>query len=58
MTTLGPKDGYLMFINTFEVKPVIAARLLDVLHKTLGPISQLPGFIPTNLHISSDRSAS
>lgn len=55
MTTLNPKDCYLILINTFEVKPENADRLLDVLHKASGPISQMPGFISANLHVSSDR---
>lgn len=55
MTTLNPSDGYFTMINTFEVDPDNAEKLLDVLHEASGPIGKLPGFVSANLHVSVDR---
>lgn len=55
MTTLDPKDGYYILINTFEVSPKNADQLAKVLHEASGPISQMQGFISANLHVSADR---
>lgn len=55
MTTLTPDDKHLTLINTFEVSPENADRLVDVLHHASGPISSMPGFISANLHVSADR---
>ena len=55
MTTLNPSDNYATLINTFEVDPDNADKLLDVLHKASEPISKLPGFVSANLHVSGDR---
>ena len=55
MTTLDPEDGYLVLINTFEVKPENADRLLWVLQEASGQIGRLEGFVSANLHVSEDR---
>ncbi len=55
MTTLDPKDGYLVLINTFEVKPENADKLAEILHEASGPIGKMPGFISANLHVSADK---
>ena len=40
MTTLDPSGNYLILINTFEVSPQNADRLVDVLHEASGPIGK------------------
>ena len=55
MTMLNPSNQHLILINTFEVSPEKADRLVDVLHEASGPISTMPGFISANLHVSADR---
>lgn len=55
MTTLDPSDRYLVLINTFEVSPENADKLVDILHEASGPISRMPGFISANLHVSADK---
>lgn len=55
MTTLDPSNDYFTMINTFEVDPENADKLVDVLHEASGPISKLPGFVSANLHRSLDR---
>ena len=55
MTTLDPSDGYLILINTFEVSPENADKLVDVLHEASGPIGKMQGFISANLHVSADK---
>ena len=55
MTTLDSGDDYFIMINTFEVDPKNAEKLVDVLHKASGPIGKLPGFVSANLHMSVDR---
>ena len=56
MTTLDPKSGYLVLINTFTVEPARAEELLAVLAEaTLNGMRQRPGFISANLHLSPDR---
>ena len=56
MITLDPKDGYATLINTFEVEPENAERLLEVLHEATATIRKRPGFVSANLHVSTDRS--
>ena len=56
MTTLDPKDGYLVLINTFTVDPDRAEELLQVLSEaTEKGMRQRPGFISANLHMSVDK---
>ncbi|RZL77104.1 MAG: antibiotic biosynthesis monooxygenase [Sphingomonas sp.] len=55
MTTLNPADRYLILINTFEVTPENADRLVEVLREASGPISGMTGFVSANLHVSADR---
>ena len=56
MTTLDPKDGYLVLINTFTVDPEKADELMAVLSRaTEKGMRQRPGFISANLHLSADR---
>lgn len=55
MTTLDSSDGYLILINTFEVKPENADKLATILHEASGPISKMKGFISANLHVSADK---
>ena len=55
MITLDPSDDYLTMINTLEVDPENAEKLVDVLHEASGPISKLPGFVSANLHLALDR---
>lgn len=55
MTTLDPTDGYATLINTFEVDPENADRLVELLHAATVTIRKLPGFVSANLHVSTDR---
>jgi quinol monooxygenase YgiN len=56
MTTLDPKDGYLVLFNTFTVDPAKADELLRVLSEaTEHGMRQRPGFVSANLHISTDK---
>jgi len=56
MTTLDPKDGHMVLINTFTVAPEIADALLaELRHATESRIRHVPGFVSANLHISEDR---
>ena len=55
MISLDPKDGYATLINTFEVEPENADKLVEVLHEATATIRKLPGFVSANLHISTDR---
>lgn len=56
MTTLDPKDGYVVLINTFDVDPSKAEELLQVLSDaTEHGMRRRPGFISANLHVSQDR---
>lgn len=55
MTTLNPSDGYLILINTFEVSPDNADKLVGVLHEASGPIGKMQGFVSANLHVSADK---
>ena len=55
MTTLNPSDGYYILINTFEVRPENADKLVDLLHEASGPISRMQGFVSANLHVSADK---
>lgn len=55
MTTLDPSNDYFTMINTFEVDPENAEKLVHVLHEASGPISKLSGFVSANLHLSLDR---
>lgn len=56
MTTLDPRSGYLVLINTFTVQPERADELLAVLSRATeeGMLGR-PGFVSANLHISADR---
>lgn len=56
MTTLDITAGYVVLINTFTVDPSKAETLLAALSKaTEQGMSQRPGFVSANLHISHDK---
>src|SRR5258706_12666844 len=56
MTTLDPKSGYVVLINTFKVESSKAEELLAALSRaTEQGMRQRPGFLSANLHISQDR---
>ena len=56
MTTLDPKDGYAVLINTFRVAPERADQLLALLERATKETMRFrPGFISANLHVSADR---
>lgn len=55
MTKLDSNDQYLILINTFEVRPENADKLVEILHEASGPISRMQGFVSANLHLSADR---
>jgi quinol monooxygenase YgiN len=56
MTTLDPKSGCLVLINTFTVEPANAEELLaTLLRVTERGMRQRPGFVSANLHVSQDR---
>jgi hypothetical protein len=56
MTTLDPKDGYAVLINTFRVAPERADQLLALLERaTKETMCFRPGFVSANLHVSTDR---
>ena len=54
MTILDPNDGYATLINTFQVKPENADRLVAILHEAAATMRRLPGFVSANLHKSTD----
>ena len=55
MTTLDPRDGYTILINTFKVKPGQADALVAALTKaTEETVKKIPGFVSANLHVSLD----
>lgn len=57
MTTLDPRDGHVVLINTFTVKPGRADELVKLLaNATDRGIRNLPGFVSANLHVSFDGS--
>ena len=55
MTTLDPKDGYATLINTFEVDPENADKMVELLQEATATIGNMPGFVSANLHVSTDR---
>lgn len=55
MTTLNPDDKYFTLINTFEVNPEDAEKLIDILHEAAATMRELRGFVSANLHLSNDR---
>lgn len=55
MAILDDTNTYATLINTFEVEPEKAERLLQVLHEATGTIRKMPGFISANLHVSTDK---
>ena len=56
MTTLDPRSGHLVLINTFTVEPARAGELLAILSEaTANGMCQRSGFISANLHFSYDR---
>ena len=55
MTTLDPKDNFATLINTFEVKPEDADKLIDILHEASATMRKLHGFVSANLHVSTDK---
>jgi quinol monooxygenase YgiN len=56
VTTLDPTDGYLVLINTFTVESSKAEELIAVLSRaTEVGMSQRPGFVSANLHVSHDK---
>ena len=53
MTTLDPRSGHLVLINTFTVDPARAEALLGVLsHATEQVMRWRPGFVSASLHVS------
>lgn len=54
MTTLDPKDGYTILINTFMVRPDKGEAVLRVLEEATDTMKRMPGFISANLHLSQD----
>lgn len=56
MTTLDPKSGYVVLINTFTVEPDNADELFTALSRaTEEGMRRRPGFVSANLHMSPDR---
>ncbi len=55
MTTLDPTDNYATLINTFQIQPERADKLVEILHKAAAVMRQLDGFVSANLHVSIDR---
>ena len=55
MTKLDPQDNYVTLINTFKVDPKRSDELLELLHHASEAMSNLPGFVSANLHISEDK---
>ena len=55
MTTLDPNDNYVTLINTFQVKPERADELAELLHHASEVMSNVPGFVSANLHVSEDK---
>jgi quinol monooxygenase YgiN len=56
MTTLDPKAGYVILINTFTVEPSKAEELVSALSRaTEEGMRQRPGFVSANLHVSLDK---
>jgi len=56
MTTLDPKAGYVILINTFTVEPSKAEELVSALSRaTEDGMRQRPGFVLANLHVSLDK---
>ena len=55
MTTLDPSNDYVTLINTFHVQPERADRLAELLHHASEVMSNVPGFISANLHVSEDK---
>ena len=56
MTTLDPRDGYVVLINTFAVEPARAEELYTELARaTEQGMRPLPGFVSANLHVSHDK---
>ena len=54
LTTLDPKDGYTVLINTFNVRPERAEALIKVLAEATDTMRGMPGFVSANLHLSQD----
>ncbi len=55
MTRLDPKDGHMVLINTFRVKPGRAEDLLKLLAEaTENGIRRAAGFVSANVHVSLD----
>ena len=55
MTTLDPSDNYAILINTFQVTPENADKLVDILHEASATMRELDGFVSANLHVSTDK---
>lgn len=56
MTTLDPKSGYVVLINTFTVEPDNADELFTALSRaTEEGMRRRPGFVSANLHMSPDK---
>jgi hypothetical protein len=56
MTTLDPKDGYAVLINTFHAAPERADQLLALLERATEETMRFrTGFVSANLHMSADR---
>ena len=55
MTKLDPNDNYVTLINTFHVRPECADELAELLHHASEVMSNVPGFVSANLHVSEDK---
>jgi quinol monooxygenase YgiN len=56
MARLDPSDGYAALINTFRVAPERAEELITLLEgATQQTIRLRPGYVPANLHLSTNR---
>lgn len=55
MTILDPNDNHAILINTFQVLPENADKLVDILHHASATMRELDGFVSANLHVSTDK---
>lgn len=56
MARLEPSDGNAALINTFRVAPQRAEELITLLEGAAQETIRLrPGYVPANLHLSTDR---
>lgn len=56
LTTLNPDAGHVTIINTYQVAPDRAERLLEMLAQaTTDTLRHVPGFVSANFHLNGDR---